>query len=365
MYSQKLVATLYLIFVIAIFIFSKPVTAASYNPGFTCSDSGKYCSSPHSWRVMDGIKIYKDCWQYSYTKTCDIPSRNNCSSFGHCYEIGIKNCLLRDSYGNCVNQLKEFSCKRRTTDYLDKAKVKYTPTGDEMKRVVCRGIPCIDGNCVDKSYDMNGDMMSSVSQLYASSKLAGARDLRVQLFPGYHSQCSKKPAGYLNCCKTRGWGSDLGASCNVDERKLQEARHRNLCIYVGKTTSGTSPFHVNKHHFCCFGNMLNKVFQIEGRKQLGIRFGNGSNPDCRGLTLEEILRLDFGKMDFSEFIAEIKSKMNIPNVGDIDSRVRGSLPNIKSYDERIRDSDRPAIVRDGGINEGRAGLLADEGDYAK
>lgn len=364
MYSKLALRFTVLAFLNIVLSSNSLASSSRFISHYPCSDSAKVCVSSGT-RVVEGVRVHRDCWEWAYKKNCTIPSKNDCSSYGHCYEIGIKSCLLRDSYGNCVNQLKEFSCKRKTIDYIDKTKVKYTPTGDEVKRVVCRGIPCIDGNCVDKSYDMNGDMMSSVSQLYASSKLAGARDLRVQLFPGYHSQCSKKPAGYLNCCKTRGWGSDLGASCNVDERKLQEARHRNLCIYVGKTTSGTSPFHVNKHHFCCFGNMLNKVFQIEGRKQLGIRFGNGSNPDCRGLTLEEILRLDFGEMDFSEFIAEIKSKMNIPNVGDIDSRVRGSLPNIKSYDERIRDSDRPAIVRDGGINEGRAGLLADEGDYAK
>lgn len=365
MYSQKIGFCSYLGFMIVIIIISSSSLAAPFNPGFSCTDSGRYCSSPGGWRVMDGVRTYKDCWQYSYTKTCTISSRNDCGSYAHCYEVGIKNCILKDSYGNCVNQQKEFSCKRRSLDFIEQKKVTYVPTGDEAKKIVCRGIPCIDGNCVDKSYEMDSSMMSSVAQLYGASKLSGANDLRMQLFAGYSSQCSKKPAGYLNCCKTKGWGSELGASCNRDEKLLQEARSKNLCVYVGKTSSGRSPLHVTKHHFCCFGNMLNKVFQIEGRKQLGIGFGSGSSPDCRGLTLEEILRLDFERMDFSEFITEIKTGMRVPNIGDIDARVKGSLPNVKTYNGTIRDSDRPAEARDGGISINQARNLSDESDYAK
>jgi hypothetical protein len=89
---------------------------------------------------------------------------------------------------------------------------------------------------------------------------------------------------------------------------------------------------VVKHHYCCFGSLLNKVIQVEGRKQLGINFGSGKNTDCRGLTLAEIMRLDFDKMDFSEFFIDILKRMKIPKIGDISSRVNSSLPNIRKYD---------------------------------
>ncbi len=81
--------------------------------------------------------------------------------------------------------------------------------------------------------------------------------------------------------------------------------------------------------------MLTKVIQVEGRKQLGLNFGSGGNPNCRGLTFAEILRLDFDRMDFSEFEAEVLQKMKMPVNSDLESRVKGSFPNMQSpKDER-------------------------------
>jgi conjugal transfer mating pair stabilization protein TraN len=83
------------------------------------------------------------------------------------------------------------------------------------------------------------------------------------------------------------------------------------------------PFHVNKHHFCCFSNIFNKVFQAEARKQLGLNFGSSRKTlNCRGLTLDEIIKLDFEKMDFSEFIHEIQKNMKLPNIQDIEMRIK-------------------------------------------
>ena len=51
-----------------------------------------------------------------------------------------------------------------------------------------------------------------------------------------------------------------------------------------------------------------RIIQVEGRKQLGIAWGDKKNPDCRALTLEEIQRIDFSKIDFSELFNELRSK---------------------------------------------------------
>ena len=92
--------------------------------------------------------------------------------------------------------------------------------------------------------------------------------------------------------------------------------------------------------------MLEKVVQVEGRKQLGLNFGSGDKPNCRGLTLEEISGydkdgnkvgegLDFSKMDFSEFIDELRDKFSgeykEPNPEDIKCRIEDNL-NIQKYD---------------------------------
>jgi conjugal transfer mating pair stabilization protein TraN len=49
---------------------------------------------------------------------------------------------------------------------------------------------------------------------------------------------------------------------------------------------------------------------VQGRQQLGIGWGDHKNPDCRSLNLEEIRRLDFSKIDFTELYTDIVDKVS-------------------------------------------------------
>ena len=136
-------------------------------------------------------------------------------------------------YGNCVNLKREFSCKSwiNTQKENKEARVDLVAKDGE-EGVVCKGIPCIDGNCVDKSYLTNGEMMDSVSKLYAISNMKPDKDHNFNLFAGFANHCSKKPVGYSNCCPSsaRGWGKHLGAKCTKDEISLINLREKNLCV---------------------------------------------------------------------------------------------------------------------------------------
>ena len=306
-----------------------------FTASYHCSDAVKTCISSGT-KIVEGFKVHKDCWEWSYQKTCDYPSKNDCGPFEHCYLVADRDCLLKDSLGNCVNLQKEFSCKSWEPATIDKEMVRTGLIEQEGKeKLVCKGLHCIDGNCFDKSYMTDDDMMDSVSKLYAVSQMKGAKDLNFSLFAGFAQSCSKKAASYTNCCSTnlKGWGKNLGAKCAKDEVDLIEKRQKSLCVYVGKENKQTMGVTtVVKHHYCCFGGLLNKIIQVEGRKQLGMSFGSGGKTDCRGLTLAEIMMLDFNKMDFSEFYAEILKRMKIPKAGDITARVSSSIPNIHKYD---------------------------------
>lgn len=87
-----------------------------------------------------------------------------------------------------------------------------------------------------------------------------------------------------------------------------------------------------KHHYCCFSNILEKVVQVQARKQLGLNFGSSSSPNCRGLTLDELSRVDFSKMDFSEVAAEIQKKIAMPNVADVEGRINDSFNSSNKFD---------------------------------
>lgn len=241
---------------------------------YKCVDGYKTCISSDE-RIVEGVKVNMPCWQYSYIKTCDYPSKNDCGQFAHCYFMGQVGCLLYDKYGNCVNQKHEYSCKKWQPTTVESQKVRVgLESKDGEDTLVCGGIQCIDGNCFDKSYETNGEMMDSVAKLYAVSKTNGAKGLNSEIFAGFASHCSKKATNYTNCCGVNlsGWGRHLGAGCTTEEKALLDNRRKKLCVYVGKQNKGMMNAIV-KHYWCCFGNMLNKTIQVEDRKHLGLSWG--------------------------------------------------------------------------------------------
>ncbi len=344
-----------------------PAIGGNINFGYPCSDTPHQCIASNETRKIDGFDVHKPCWDFSYKKTCQYPLqyalKDQCSNFQQCYIVADRDCLLKDVLGFCVSQQKEFSCKRQINTTIPKEKLR---TGlkakDGVPSLVCKGdIPCLDGNCVDKSYELNGEMMESVSKLYAVSQAKSKGVHGAKLFEGQGLHCTKKATEYSNCCKVEGggWGHNLGAHCSTSEKQLIEYRKRNKCVYVGRSGKGGISASPVKHHYCCWDNMLNKVIQVEGRKQLGRNFGSGGNTDCGGLTLDELMRLDFNQMDFSEFIIEITKQMKIPNIGDVESRTRGSLPQIREFQEGAN----PVQNKKAGVNQGKEGVMGNDREY--
>lgn len=327
-----------------------------FEPGFACKDTPKRCTDKGK-KILDangnpanrgptGIEITRDCWNYAYKKTCNVPSKDNCIKLSHCYWIRDVLCLLRDRFSNCVNVKKEFNCKTwipvtKKSEYgLSKFKDKQ---GDPT--MVCSGIPCIDGNCIDKSYMTNGEMMDSLSKLATVSQMKNKNN-SVSLFEGKARHCTKKVVGYSNCCKVgvgKGWGKTIGAHCSKDEKLLYDLRSKNLCVYVGKQSKGRFKKTV-KHRYCCFANLLEKIVQEQGRRQIGRSFGNGYSADCSGLTINDIQRIDFSRIDFSEFIEDVKKQFavgdrNLPNTDDVKARFKDSVGQMsKDFEDGNNDN---------------------------
>lgn len=328
-----------------------------FKSSYTCNDVSRRCIDSGEKEIA-GFKVSRDCWQWSYSKRCNYPSKNDCAQHSRCYSLGRRECLLTDNYGSCINWLKEFFCKRWVPTYVESDHIRYgVEEKDGQEGLVCKGIPCIDGNCIDKSYEMDGEMMQSVSQLHALSQ--GQSDgYNFKIFEGLARHCSKKPGDYSNCCRVevpgKGWGRNLGAKCTSDENYLMEQRQKNLCVYAGKHSSKTAGVTtVTKHHFCCFNNILEKTIQVQGRSQLGQNFGSGGSTNCRGLTLDELEHIDWSLIDFSEVAAEIQERMVLPKGSDVETRVKNSLTGINDFDHNTpsHKANKKAGVN-GGIYKG-------------
>jgi conjugal transfer mating pair stabilization protein TraN len=106
-------------------------------------------------------------------------------------------------------------------------------------------------------------------------------------------------------------------ACTEEEIKLQMYRNQRMCTKPDEigTFCSAKVFGscvAQKQAFCCFSSPFARVFQEQARKQLGKDFGKPMEPTCEGLTIEEVGKLDFEKMDLSEWMNMLKVANVIP-----------------------------------------------------
>lgn len=243
-----------------------------------------------------------------------------------------------------LEKLQELDKKRKDGKPLDQQQEKAQQLNEQqLNKLAGAEIPCLDGNCVDKSYASNGQMMDSLAKLKLANAIKDDGKQGSNLFAGQSMQCRVSGFGYNDCCRVdrSSWGKSLfGAQCYDEEKSLAKLRGKNLCVYVGSRTG--SVFLVGSYRdefYCCFGQQLDKTVQEQGRRQLGMSFGSSTCPNCRGLSLQEIGKLNWDRIDFSAVATELEVKF----------RQNNKLPKIKEFEQRIKDS-LPAMDRQGGIN---------------
>ena len=129
-----------------------------------------------------------------------------------------------------------------------------------------------------------------------------------RIFSGFAERC-RRYTGEFNCCTKRGLFLHI-ASCKESEKELRIRRDAGLCHYVGVWKKGKKWWNrfKKKKVFCCFNSKLARIVQEGGRRQLGISWGDPANPSCRALTVGELQRLDFEKIDMSEISYELEAK---------------------------------------------------------
>jgi conjugal transfer mating pair stabilization protein TraN len=103
-------------------------------------------------------------------------------------------------------------------------------------------------------------------------------------------------------------------TCTQDEQMLSVKRGNNLCIFTDSYCAASIPI-INiclkvAENFCCYNSILARVINEQGWAQLGLSL----QPSCAGFTQAQLSNLDFSKMNLSEFMATITSKINIPAI---------------------------------------------------
>lgn len=268
----------------------------------SCEILEEKCIEGAENRNINGKEVYKDCWKWDRKYTCRTDTFiDECKELKErCKEISRE--CLHENMGLCEHY-----------------EVKYQCTEEQARSIDCIASQfCIAGVCETQKRNQHNDFGKSISYLnilaqMKSTELEGCKcsgencdPKSCKFFGGGGNQC-RRYTGAFNCCSEKGFLRGV-VGCSQQEKDLFKKKKTGLCHHVGSWRGKGINWYKKKQSYCCFKSRMARIIQVEGRKQLGIAWGDKKSPDCRALTLEEIQRIDFSRIDFSELFNELRSK---------------------------------------------------------
>lgn len=285
---------------------------------------GTECSEPGGTKtgVMEGKSwsITQACWAYRDKYVTQSADNGTCQKYvdNPACTLASRQCAFYSDEGTCLHEYATYSCESRTSG----------------KVMVCGGdVFCLDGECDKAQSGKSSDFGEAVSQLAAlaaaGKDVAALNGVDVRAFTGEAKFCRKAAAGFSNCCKDGGWGQDVGlAKCNSEEKALGKAKDNKLTVSVGEFCSKKvlGVCLQKKRSYCQFDSKLAQIVQQQGRNgQLRIGFGSAKHPDCRGITVDELQKIQFDRLDFTNFYEDLMNNQKIPDSGVLTQKVKEQI----------------------------------------
>lgn len=275
-----------------------------------CVQPNRICTEPGETRVISDVEVYRDCWKYESTYECAASST---TEEDYCGELRDQGCIQIGS--QCTGMMANGLCESYEQTY----QCEISP-GTSTDIMDCGGQTlCMDGGCFDTGYEPSEDLGQAAAILGAVNEAGDDFDIDAnEIFKGEDLRCSKAVLGYSNCCKTDGWGQDVGLDqCSANEQRLALSRQGGLCHYIGSYCSNRTLLGCTsrKETHCCFKSKLARIVHEQGRVQLGMNWGDANDPNCAGITIDQLQALDFSQIDFSEFYDDALGNADSPDGG--------------------------------------------------
>lgn len=300
-----------------------------------CYELNRICLESGNKIFFNNYVINRPCWKEQISYQCTSQSQDGCKSLkAQGCQLENSNCLKR--HGNiCLLWQRNYSC------FNEKKSLSSSLNG--------ASIFCLGGDCFVPTIEQNTDI-SNIGYLAMLNEMK--KDMKsnpIEVFKGEANKCNKFIVSFLNCCSSmKGWGKNLGlGKCKPEEKALALKKSKGLCYYVGTYCAEKDPIFKQclrkKTAYCCFNSKLARIFQEQGRSQLGISFGTAENANCRGFAIEELQRIDFSKFNmeelFADLLIEAKNKMGKSFPQQLHNQIpvmQKQLPvNGKSYNSNL------------------------------
>jgi len=200
----------------------------------------------------------------------------------------------------------------------------------------CSPYQCVDSQRITIDSDGN---QTGTNDITADGEVTSAGCLgTIYIMNGRDMRCRPPgtQTGFSDCCRVTTTWLGLGR-CSEMERQLASLRSWGKldgnCHYVGEYCAekwnvlGVVFCAQRKKTYCCFNSPLARIIHEQGRPQLGIGWGIPEAPNCRGFTAQEFQKLDFSRIDFSEWVEEEVKGNIIPGIENSLSNVINNIQN--------------------------------------
>jgi hypothetical protein len=271
-----------------------------------CVHVEKFCSQGPATRMINNQPISRDCWQETIVYACKNDTPNTCQEWRDkgCVQVNSECVAKQDD--RCVKFRQTLICEAKKDGLLSRL------TGENKPF-------CLDGDCDEHKSAVNGDFADAMAKLSIFKEMAKEFDsTNLTIFKGRDSRCSRDCASFRDCCGgSKGWGTSMGlARCDAQEKALFQERMMGKCHEIGEYCAEKvlGVCIRKKRTYCCFQTKLARIVNEQGRAQLGIGWGSPENPLCRGLSIEEMQRIDFSKINLQELFADVYARTKIPEV---------------------------------------------------
>ena len=167
----------------------------------------------------------------------------------------------------------------------------------------------------------------------------------VTIFKGKRYRCDLNLAGFIqNCCRKKGLFS---GACPAATKELRARRDEaRACHYVGIHKKKVLGVTLKKRKvYCCFNSKMARVIHEQARGQLIEKglwdtsqnggWGGAKNPFCGGMSAQQLQKIDFDAVDFSESYSELLDAADLP---DLAGSTQGTEESIEELYPEDSDS---------------------------
>ena len=173
-----------------------------------CTKTGRICSQGPETRIVNGMSVFKDCWQYqdqfscvnpnNTTSTCDLYANNP-----KCTVTGSK-CFHTLPGGQCGAEEKTYSCE--------------TKPAQTTSQEVCKNMTCdANGICIPSADQPDNDFGKVAAGMELARQIGVYTDPNnIAIFGGEVSECSKGKFNIKTCCTPKaGATNNAGVAATV------------------------------------------------------------------------------------------------------------------------------------------------------